>query len=289
MMIQREEITWRFEMWHKAAPLPINAEQKRVLEGWVRALNTPHSLVIRSKIILAAAEGHSNNRISKEFGVTRPMVIRWRERFAKGGPAALKKIAWGRGRNRSIGREQVAAIVDATLHTTPGQPLSGGRCGTMTHDYKRNGTSTLFSALNLADGSVVGDCLPRHRHEEFLRFLRRLDREFPEPLQLHLILDNYATHKHPDVMKWLSRHERFHLHFTPTSSSWLSLIESWFAQLSHNRLRRGVFPSVPTLVQAIQDYIEVNNRDPKPLVWTASVQDVLDNLAKCLSISRTDH
>jgi transposase len=360
-------------MWHKAAPLPINPEQKAVLEGWVRALNTPHSLVVRSKIILAAAEGRSNNRISKELGVTRPMVIRWRERFAEGGPAALEKIARGRGRKRSIGPERVAAIVEATLHTTPetatqwscrtmakaagvspdtvhriwhdhglqphrvrsfklstdrrfmdklidvvglylnppekaivlcldeksqiqaldrsqpGLPMVRGRCGTMTHDYKRNGTTTLFAALNLADGSVVGDCLPRHRHEEFLRFLRRLDREFPKPLQLHLILDNYATHKHPDVMKWLSRHKRFHLHFTPTSSSWLNLIESWFAQLTHNRLRRGVFPSVPTLVQAIQDYIEVNNRDPKPLVWTASVQDILDNLAKCLSISRTDH
>lgn len=171
----------------------------------------------------------------------------------------------------------------------PGLPMVPGRCGTMTHDYKRNGTTSLFAALNIADGTVISDCLPRHRHEEFLRFLRRLDREFPRSVPLHLVLDNYATHKHPDVVAWLAKHKRFHLHFTPTSSSWLNLIECWFAQLTEKRIRRDAFPRVPALIQAINTYVEVHNRHSKPFIWTASVQDILEKLAHCPSIIRTDH
>jgi transposase len=360
-------------VWHKAAPLTIEPADRRTLEGWVRAHNTAQSLVIRSKIVLAAADGQSNNRISQELGVNRPTVIRWRRRFEEGGPDALKKVAPGRGRKRSIGPDRAAAIVEMTLRskpegathwtcrsmakaagvspdtvnriwrahklqphrvktfklstdphfidkltdvvglylnppekaivlcvdeksqiqaldrTQPGLPMVPGRCGTMTHDYKRNGTTTLFAALDVAQGTVVGDCLQRHRHQEFLQFLRRLDREFPPSVPLHLILDNYATHKHPDVVAWLARHDRFHFHFTPTSTSWLNLVECWFAQLTEKRIRRDSFHNVPALIKAINEHLAAHNRDPKPFVWTASVQDILTKLQNCPSITRTDH
>ena len=158
----------------------------------------------------------------------------------------------------------------------------------MTHDYKRNGTTTLFAALNVLDGKVIGECLPRHRHQEFLKFLRRIDREF-EGLDLHLIVDNYGTHKQPKVKRWLSKHPRFHLHFTPTSSSWLNLVERWFRELTTKRIRRGVFHSVPELVEAIDEYLEVHNQNPKPFVWTASVEKILEKVRRCKVILETLH
>jgi transposase len=147
-------------------------------------------------------------------------------------------------------------------------PMKPGRAGTMTHDYKRNGTTTLFAALSTLDGSVVGQCLSRHRHQEFLKFLRTLDCEFAGGCDLHLILDNYQTHKHAGVAAWLARHPRFHLHFTPTSSSWLNLVERWFRELTEKALRRGVFPSVPDLIAAIGGFLQAHNQDPRPFVWT---------------------
>ena len=146
---------------------------------------------------------------------------------------------------------------------------------TMTHDYKRNGTTTLFAALDVLTGTVIGQCLPRHRHEEFLTFLKTIDAEVPRRLQVHLILDNYATHKHPDVQTWLKRHKRFHLHFTPTSSSWLNQVERWFRDLTDKNLRRGIFASVPDLIASIQTYIDTHNADPKPYVWTATAESIL--------------
>ena len=140
--------------------------------------------------------------------------------------------------------------IQALDRTQPGLPMKKGRCGTMTHDYKRHGTTTLFAALNLLDGTVMGECMPRHRHQEFLRFLRRLDREFPRELDLHLILDNYGTHKHEKVKTWLDKHRRLKLHFTPTSSSWLNLVERWFGKLTDKRIRSGTFYSVDDLTQA---------------------------------------
>ena len=179
--------------------------------------------------------------------------------------------------------------IQALDRTQPGLPMKPGRAGTMTHDYKRHGTITLFAAMETLEGKVIGQCLPHHRHQEFLRFLRRLDREFPEELELHLILDNYATHKHPDVKRWLTTRPRFRFHFTPTSSSWLNLVECWFSALTSKRLRRGSFTSVPDLIGAIREYIEINNRNPEPFVWTASVQAILEKLERCRAISRTDH
>jgi transposase len=165
--------------------------------------------------------------------------------------------------------------VQALDRTQPSLPMKKGRAGTMTHDYKRNGTTTLFAALNVLTGMIIGQCLPRHRHEEFLKFLRKIDREVPKGLHVHLILDNYATHKHADVAAWLAKHKRFHLHFTPTSSSWLNLVERWFREITDKAIRRGVFASVPDLIAAIEDYLKATNDNPKPFVWTASAEDIL--------------
>lgn len=179
--------------------------------------------------------------------------------------------------------------IQALDRTQPGLPLKKGRCGTMTHDYKRNGTTTLFAALNVLDGKVIGHGLPRHRHQEFLKFLREIDREFPEQQPLHLIVDNYGTHKHPNVKAWLAKHRRFHLHFTPTSASWLNLVERFFRELTTKRIRRGVFHSVPDLVGAINEYLAVHNEQPRPFVWTASVQSIIEKVNRCKAILETLH
>jgi len=171
--------------------------------------------------------------------------------------------------------------IQALDRTQPGLPLKKGRCGTMTHDYKRNGTTTLFAALSMLDGHVIGDCMPRHRHQEFIRFLKKIDAETPAELDLHLIVDNYSTHKHDRVKAWLQRHPRFHLHFTPTSSSWLNLVERWFRDLTDKRIRRDSFESVPELIATIDHYIAQSNQNPHIFVWTASADRILAKIAKC--------
>ena len=174
--------------------------------------------------------------------------------------------------------------IQALDRTQPGLPLKKGRCGTMTHDYKRHGTTTLFAALSMLDGKVIGDCMPRHRHQEFIRFLNRIDAETPSDINLHLIVDNYGTHKHPRVKSWLRRHPRFHLHFIPTSSSWLNLVERWFREITDKRLRRGSFRSVPELIAAIREYLEGHNQNPKVFVWSAPVERILTKIAKCKEV-----
>ena len=171
--------------------------------------------------------------------------------------------------------------IQALDRTQPGLPLKKGRCGTLTHDYKRHGTTTLYAALSLLDGRVIGDCMPRHRHQEFIRFLKRIDCQTPDELNLHLIVDNYGTHKHPRVVSWLRRHPRFHLHFTPTSSSWLNLVERWFRNLTEKRIRRGSFASVPDLVAVIEDYLRKHNEKPQVFVWTATADQILAKVIKC--------
>lgn len=170
--------------------------------------------------------------------------------------------------------------IQALDRTQKSLPLFPGRLKTLTHDYKRNGTTTLFAAIELAEGKIISDCLPRHRHQEWIQFLKQIDAETPPELDLHLIVDNYATHKHPKVMSWLKRHPRFHLHFTPTSSSWLNVIERWFRDLTQNRIRNGVFRSVAELEQAIRDYIEHHNAHPKSFVWTKKAEDILLKVAR---------
>ena len=335
------------------------------LRQWASAFGTPQQVALRSRIVLAAAEGQSDNAIARSLAVNRKTVTLWRERFAEQGLDGMWEVAAGRGRKPSYGRRKIAAIVSATLgtkpkgmtqwscrglaeaqgvskstvhniwqahqlqphrdqrfklsrdakflekltdvvglylnppqqalvlcvdektqiqaldRTQPGLPMKKGRCGTMTHDYKRNGTTTLFAALEVLQGRVVGQCYERHRHQEFLRFLRRLDEEFPGEIGLHLVLDNYGTHKHATVRAWLKRHPRFVCHYVPTSSSWLNLVERWFSELTSKRIRRGSFGSVAELQQAIAEFLAAWNENPKPFVWTATVESIVTKLSRC--------
>jgi transposase len=170
--------------------------------------------------------------------------------------------------------------IQALDRTQPGLPIKKGRCGTMTHDYKRNGTTTLFAAMEILEGNVIAECMPRHRHREWIRFLNRIDRASPRAFDIHLIADNYATHKHPKVQRWLERHPRFHMHFIPTSSSWLNIIERFFRDLTTKRLRRGSFASVEELQTAIHDYIDNHNRAAMPFVWTAEADKIIEKVGR---------
>ena len=171
--------------------------------------------------------------------------------------------------------------IQALQRTQPGVPLKKGRSGTMTHDYKRHGTTTLFAALDVLAGKVIGDCYKRHRHQEFLRFLRRIDDEFSGKMPLHLVMDNYGTHGTPEVKNWLNRHPRFKVHYVPTSSSWLNLIERWFAELTNKRIRRDSFLSVEDLIAAIHEFLAAWNEKPRPFVWTATVETIVAKLVRC--------
>jgi len=356
-----------------AVALPIDDEDRAILEQWARSSAAPHRVVMRARGLLMAKEGLANSRIATALGVSRPTVLDWRRRFLEDGLDSVVEIREGRGRKPAISARKVKAIVRATLRgplpgatqwscrtmataqgvshatvqriwdahglqphrattfklstdpafvekltdivglymnppekavvlcvdeksqiqaldrTQPGLPMKKGRCGTFTHDYKRHGTTTLFAALSMLDGTVIGECHGRHRHQEFLKFLRQLHRAFPHRLALHLILDNYGTHKHPAVRAWLAAHPRFTLHFTPTGASWLNLVESWFSQLTQKRLRRGVFRSVPELIAAINAYLQHYNQTPTPFVWTATVDAILEKVGKCKVILETHH
>jgi transposase len=179
--------------------------------------------------------------------------------------------------------------IQALDRTQPGLPLKKGRAGTMTHDYKRHGTTTLFAALDVATGTVIGECMSRHRHQEFLRFLRTIDRNASKSLDLHLVVDNYATHKHPKVKAWLKRHPRFHLHFTPTSASWINLVERFFGLITSDAIRRGVFRSVAELKIAIEAYLKQHNAKPKPFVWTAPAANILEKVARGRQVLESLH
>jgi transposase len=177
--------------------------------------------------------------------------------------------------------------IQALDRTQPSLPMKKGRCGT--HDYKRNGTTCLFAALNVLEGKVIGSCYPRHRNIEFRKFLRQIDRATPQGLAIHMILDNYGTHNHPKVKAWLEKHPRFHCHFTPTSSSWLNLVERWFGEITRKRIRRGVFSSVSDLVFAIEEFLRINNVNPKPFVWTKKADTILEQAAHCKAVTVTAH
>jgi transposase len=174
--------------------------------------------------------------------------------------------------------------IQALDRTQPGLPMKRGRGVSMTHDYKRNGTATLFAALNTSNGEVMGLCLERHRHQEWLKFLRLIDQATPQQKDLHLICDNYATHKHPKVQRWLARHKRFHVHFTPTSASWLNMVERFFRDLTQNRLKRGVFRDLEELIMAVESYIDRHNQKPKPFIWTASARDILQKVTRARKV-----
>jgi transposase len=168
-------------------------------------------------------------------------------------------------------------------------PLTKGHSQTVTHDYKRNGTTTLFAALNILKGEVIGECVKKHRHQEFIKFLQLIDQAVNQDLEVHCIVDNYSTHKHQKVKLWLEKHPRFHFHFIPTSSSWLNLVERWFGEITRKRIRRGTFHSVPELIQAIEDYIQINNQNPKPFIWTKTADEIIEKVNRCKGMMETLH
>lgn len=168
-------------------------------------------------------------------------------------------------------------------------PLTRGHTQTITHDYKRNGTTSLFAALDFLKGSVIGTCMKRHRHQEFIKFLRLIDKAVEKDLEIHCIVDNYGTHKHPKVKSWLVKHPRFHFHFIPTSSSWLNLVERWFLEITRKRIRRGTFQSVDELIIAIEEYIRINNQKPKPFIWTKKAEDIIEKVNRCKGVMETLH
>ena len=344
-----------------APTIMLNEEERKKLTRLAKSRTTSVRLARRAQIVLLAATGKHNDAIARELKLGRVQVGRWRERYAKGGLAAIERDRPRGGRPpqadvaeivRLTTRTQPKAathwstrtlaakvgVSDTTVlrvwhqyglkphlvrtfkvsrdprfvekledivglylnppehalvlccdeksqvqaldRTQPGLPLKKGRAGTMTHDYKRHGTTTLFAALSTLDGSLISCCQPRHRHEEWLVFLRQINRETPEGKEVHLICDNYATHKHPRVQAWLAKHPRFHVHFTPTSASWLNMVERFFRDLSTQRLERGVFRSVPELTAAIKDYVTVHNKNPKPFIWTAKAADILQKVIR---------
>ena len=351
-------------------PTVIESSQQELLERLARGRNTPHKVVLRTKIVLGHAKGMSKVDISETLQTSRPTVDLWLQRFRVGGVEALLRDAPRLGGKQPLSPEREAEIVEWTLHRTPagqthwssralakelgvgsttvlnvwhkhglkphrtktfklsrdpefiakvrdiiglylnpperalvlsvdeksqiqaldrtqpGLPMKPGRCGTMTHDYKRHGTTTLFAALNVLDGTVIGECLPRHRQQEFLRFLRRLDRTTLKGLDIHLILDNYSTHKTPKVERWFGRHPRFHRHFTPTSSSWLNLMERFFSALTTQALRRGVFRSVAALIDAIEAFLEAHNEDPKVFIWRKDADTVIAKVARANAVCK---
>ena len=239
----------------------------------------------------------STRTLAKELGTTQSMVHRvWKANGLKPHLAHTFKLS-----NDPCFEEKLLDVVGLYLNpperalvisadeksqiqaldrTQPSLPIIPGRCGTMTHDYKRNGTTTLFAAIDMTEGNVIASCMPRHRHQEWIKFLKQIDAETPKDLALHLIVDNYATHKHPKVKAWLKRHKRFHLHFIPTSSSWLNLIERFFRDLDDKRLRRGAFQSVPQLIDAVMCYIDQHNRDPKPFVWRKTAEEIIEKVGR---------
>lgn len=347
-----------------AKVITLSDEERITLERWSRGRSTPARLVLRAKIVLAAAQGRENKDIAADLGCTRRTVGEWRIRFAEFRLKGIEKDAPRGGRTPKTRARFEAEIIRMTIQETPPNatqwstrslakalgchasliqrvwkdnglqphrtkpfkssndphfveklvdvvglyldppdralvlscdqksqiqaldrtqkslPMFPGRLKTLTHDYRRHGTTTLFAAIELAEGKIIADCMPRNRHQEWLKFLKKIDAETPPDLDLHLIVDNYATHKHPKVKSWLKRHPRFHIHFTPTSSSWLNVIERWFRDITVNRIRNGVFKSVEQLEQAIRDYVTHHNANPKTFVWTKKAEDILEKVKR---------
>lgn len=233
---------------------------------------------------LAASQGVSKNTINRLWQLHNLKPHLHRTFKLSRDPKFIEKLTDVVGLYLNPPQKAVVICVDeksqiqALDRTQPGLPLKKGRCGTITHDYKRNGTTTLFAALDMLSGKVIGQCHERHRHQEWLRFLRRLDGEYPSRLSLHVIMDNYGTHKAPAVKRWLSKHPRFVCHFIPTSSSWLNMVERWFRELTDKAIRRGVFLSVPDLEKTIEQFLASWNKNPRPFIWTASVGDIVEKL-----------
>lgn len=272
-------------------------EQDRPRGGRRRTVNTARLVELTTQSTPRAATHWSTRTMAAQLKVSQSSVSRhWRAQGLK--PHRVETFKVSRDPHFAEKLEDIVGLylsppehalvlccdeksqVQALDRTQPGLPLKKGRAATMTHDYKRHGTTTLFAALNTLDGSLISRCEQRHRHEEWLKFLRQINRETPKDKSVHLICDNYATHKHPKVKEWLAKHKRFTVHFTPTSASWLNMVERFFRDITTQRLRRGVFRSVPELTQTIKDYIAVHNENPKPFIWTAKANDILQKVIR---------
>ncbi|MBN8990379.1 MAG: IS630 family transposase [Rhizobiales bacterium] len=272
----------------------INATDYARLEAIVANRNSPQKHVWRSRIVLLTSEGLGTNEIIRRTGKSKSVVWRWRI-WRRQGLQPHRSRQFKLSRDPEFVpklRDIVGLYVDPPAHaivlsvdeksqiqaldrTQPGLPLKPGRCGTMTHDYKRNGTTTLFAALDVLEGKVIGRCMQRHRHQEFIRFLNAIETEVPVGKIVHVILDNYGSHKHPKVRAWLGRHPRFVFHYTPTSASWLNAVEGFFAKLTKRRLKRGVFRSLVDLQAAINRFLAEANEKPRPFVWTADPEAII--------------
>jgi transposase len=358
----------------KLEPVVLTDDERQVLEGWARRRKTAQALALRSRIVLACADGGMVSAVAAGLGSSRASVSKWRSRFLESRLEGLSDEPRP-GRPRTVTDEHVEKVITATLEqeppdgdthwstrsmarsagmsqsavsriwrafglkphiiqtwklstdpqfidkvrdvvglymsppenalvlcvdeksqiqaldrTAPCLPMLPTTPARMTHDYVRNGTTSLFAAFDLASGSVIAQHYRRHRHQEFLRFLKLIDAAVPKDLDLHLVLDNYATHKTPAIHQWLMKHPRFHLHFTPTSSSWLNLVERWFAELTNRKLRRSAHRSVPELEADIRKWINEWNKDPKPFVWTKTADQILETLAAyCRRINDSGH
>jgi transposase len=270
----------------RGAP-PVKVDVARLVE--LTTQRTPEAATHWSTRTMAAALGVSPASVSRHWRATglKPHLVRGFK--VSRDPKFIEKLEDIVGLYVSPPEHALVLCCDeksqvqALDRTQPGLPLKKGRAQTLTHDYKRNGTTTLFAALNVLDGKVIAQCQQQHRHTEWLKFLRKIDRETPKDKALHLIADNYATHKHPTVQGWLAKHPRFTMHFTPTSASWLNMVERFFRDLTDKRLRRGVFTSVPELVAAIDAYIAHHNTNPKPFIWTKSARDILQKVIRANS------
>jgi transposase len=351
-----------------AQAIVLEADLRRKLEQQSRGRSTAARVVLRSRIVLLAADGLQNKQIAATLHIAPRMVTLWRGRFLEQGVAGLLKDAPRPGRTPTITTEATATLIAKTTQSTPanatqwstrtmaremgvskasvsriwranglkpyrvasfkvsndplfadkleaivglylnppehalvlsvdeksqiqaldrtqpGLPIKKGRCQTMTHDYKRNGTTTLFAALNAANGEAFGLCQEKHRHQEWLKFLRMIDQTIPAEKEIYLICDNYATHKHEKVQRWLEKHKRFHVRFTPASASWLNMVERFFRDITHNRIRRGVFQDLEQLIMAIGKYIDVHNQNPKPFIWTAKANDILEKVTRAKTL-----
>lgn len=347
-----------------AVLISLTDQERSTLTKWSRGRSTPARLVLRARIVLAAAAGRENKDIAAELGCTRRTVGTWRNRFAELGIKGIEKDAPRGGRKAVVRDQKEAEIIEKTTQETPPNathwslrtmadavgvshstvqrvwrdnrlkphmtktfkvsndphfaeklvdvvglylnppehalvlsvdeksqiqaldrtqkslPMFPGRLGTMTHDYKQNGTTTLFTALSVADGTVFTQCQKRHRHQEWIKFLKTIDNQTVPEFDLHLIVDNYATHKHPKVQAWLKRHPRFHIHFIPTSSSWLNIIERWFSELTTKQLRPGVFKSVTELEKTIADYADHHNENPRGFNWVKQADEILEKVSR---------
>ena len=356
-----------------APALGINPEERRELLRVVSLRSVPQSVALRARIILGAAEGIGNKVLARQLATSLPTVLLWRGRYQAEGLAGILEDRPRCGRPKEITPEQEAALIEKTLHSTPGNathwsvrlmareqgvspatvqriwskhhlqphrvesfkfstdlqfvakvrdivglyinppdkavvlsvdeksqiqaldrtqpilPLRPGLPERQTHDYERHGTTTLFAALDVAAGRIIGQCQSRHRHQEFLRFLKKVDAETDRGLAVHLVLDNYGTHKHPEVKKWFAAHPRYHPHFTPTSASWLNQVERWFAEITRKRIRRGTFRSVRDLERAIRQYIRDNNKDPQPFRWVARANTIIRKVRKYKRTLETGH